>query len=242
MKTILTGLAVAIGLCLSAPTTAATIESIEARIGLGLTPDLQGFPAFFANGFVQGSTSHTDTITFSDGLVEVDYDLTIAAFDAAGAPAGLIVNNQATGVELGVNNSQIDAGESIVVTYNAITPIVIGVPPFPLMVDLGSIEHTLSSIAFAAFTSGTDTYTYSGVGAGVATGDDTSTLTFVPPTEVTGGDSFTITADSGAFRALFISQATSYELLPDPNLVPEPASVGLAALGLAAAAATRFRK
>ena len=220
---------------------AGSIQTIESRVGLGLTPDLQGFPAFFTNGFTQGDTSHTNTISFDDGVVQVDYTLTIEGFDAAGGPAGLIVNNQATGIELGVVNNQIDAGESIKVTYDDISFSVIGAPPFPLMVDPGTYEASLGSIAFAAFGAG-DTYTYAGVGAGSTVGDDTSRLQFVPATTISNGDMFTITADSGSFRALYLSQASQYAQIPDPNLVPEPTTLGLLGLSVACMVATRRKK
>lgn len=238
MKTIIMAafLAAAI-LCSSAQ--AGSIETIETRIGLGLTPDLQGFPAFFTNGFSQGDTSHTNTVTFDDGLVQVDMTLTIEGYDAAGAPAGLIVNNQAAGVELGVVNNQIDTGESIKVTYDDISYSVSGTPPFPYLVDPGTYASSLSTIAFAAFTPGTDTYTYAGVGAGTTSGDDTAALVFVPPTSISNGDMFSITADSGAFRLLYLSQAAQYELRPDPNLVPEPATLGLLGLSLLCITASR---
>lgn len=242
MKTRIFATALVASFLLLSTVRAGSIQNIESRIGLGLTPDLQGFPAFFTNGFTQGDTSHTNTLSFNDSIVKVDYTVTIEGFDSGGSPAGLIVNNQSAGVELGVVNNQIDPGESIKVTYDDISYSVIGVPPFPLMVDPGTYESTLGSIAFAAFSPGTDTYTYAGVGAGSTVGDDTSRLEFVPATTISNGDMFTLTADSGAFRALFLSQASQYELLPDPNLVPEPTTLGLMALGLAAISVTHRKK
>ncbi len=240
MKTIISAAAIVASALLLQTAHAANIQTIPARIGLGLTPDLQGFPPFFTNGFSQGATSHTNTISFDDGLVKVDYTLTIEGFDAAGAPAGLIVNNQATGVELGVVNNQIDAGESIKVTYDDISFSLIDTPPFPFLVDPGTYASSLSSIALAAFTAGTDTYTYSGVGDGGIVGDDTASLTIQTP--ITGGEMFTLTADSGAFRALFLSQSSQYELRPDPNLVPEPATLGLMGVSIVCIAAARRRR
>ncbi len=242
MKTIFTATAMVASALLLPTTQAANIQTLEARVGLGLTPDLQGFPAFFTNGFTQGDTSHTNTLSYDDGLVKVDYTLTVEGFDAGGSPAGLIVNNQAAGVELGVVNSQIDPGESIKVTYDDISFSVIGIPPFPFMVDQGSYESSLSSIALAAFSSGTDTFTYSGLGAGSTVGDDTSSLTFVPPAVISNGDMFTITADSGAFRALFLSQSSQYELIPDPDIIPEPATLGLMGVSIVCIATARRRR
>lgn len=242
MKTLISATAIVASALFFTNAEAASIQTIDSRIGLGLTPDLQGFPAFFTNGFSQGDTSHTNTISFDDGVVQVDYTVTIEGFDSGGSPAGLIVNNQAAGVELGVVNNQIDPGESIKVTFDDISFSVIGVPPFPLMVDPGTFEALLGSIAFAAFTPGTDTYTYAGVGAGSTVGDDTSRLEFVPHATLSNGDMFTLTADSGAFRALYISPSSQYELIPDPNLVPEPATIGLVGLSMACLAATRRRK
>ncbi len=219
-------------LCLATSVQAMTMESIETRIGLGLTPDAQGFPGFFANGFTQGDTSHTDTISFNDGVVQVDLTLTIEAFDAGGAPAGLIVNNSATGVEFGVVNNQIDPGESIKVTYDDISFSTIGAPPMGF-VDPSSFSALLSSIRFAAFDAGTDTYTYSGVGAGSTVGDDTDQLSFLPNYSLSNGDMFTITADSGAFRALYISGSGNYKV------IPEPATIGLLALSTVVLATKR---
>lgn len=213
---------------------AAVMETIESRVSLGTDAvDSQGFPGFFATGgFVQGSTSHTNTISFNDGVVQVDYDMTIEAFDAAGAPAGLNVLAHAAGINLGVTNDEIDPGEVIKVTYNSITFSVLG--PHPQgSVDPSSFQALLGSIRLAAFDSGVDTFTYAGVGAGSVTGDDTQELDFVPSAPVNDGDTFTITGDSGAFRALYISNATTYKV------VPEPTTLAFCVMGLGCVAALR---
>jgi len=231
ITSLLVSFGVALSICTSAG--AATID-IDSRIGLGLTPDNQGFPAFFANGFVQGATSHTNTIAFDDGVVEVEFTLTVEAFAAGGAPAGLFVNNQASGIDGGANNTEIDAGEQLKVTYDNIAFSVIGAPPSGLVVDLSSFQALIGSARLAAFTPGTDTFTYAGVGAGSVTGDDTQTIEFVPNASIGVGDMSTITGDGGSFRALYVSLHGSYE-----TVIPEPATLGLLVISIVGIAASR---
>ena len=212
---------------LLAPASAATM--IEARVNLGTNSANPIGEDFFtaASGFTQGDTSHTNTLTFTDGVVEVDITMTIEGFDAGGAPAGLIVNSQATGVELGVENDQVDPGETVKFTYDAISFNDVGLPPGEIL-DTNVLDLILSTIRFTAFDAGVDTYTYAGVGAGGATGDDTLTLNV--GTSVDANDMFTITADSGAFRILYLSHEAVYAS------IPEPASamlVAFASLGMA---------
>lgn len=235
MKTLMTAATLVTSLCLATIAHANTMESFEARIGLGLTPDNQGFPAFFTGGFTQGDTSHTNTLSFDDTIVQMDITLTIEAFDAGGSPAGLIVNNSATGVELGVVNNQIDPGEAVKFTVDNILFSVIGAHPMG-PVDSSSFEALLSSIRLTAFDDGVDTYTYSGLAAGSVIGDDTDTIGFVPSAPLANGDMFTVTADTGAFRALFLSASGNYKV------VPEPATFGLMGVALLGMATMRRKK
>ena len=209
---------------------AASMESIEARVGFGTSPDAQGFTGFFENGFVQGSPSHTDTVSYSDGTVQVDLNITVEGFDENLAPSGIRTTAAAVGVEgagdTGFESTRLDTGEFITVTFNDINFSVIGVPPSGHAVDPTSFEVLISTIQLAAFDSGLDTFTYTGVGASAVTGDDTNVLTFIPSQEVVDGDSFTILADSGAFRGLFVSLSANYAT------IPEPASLGLMCLAL----------
>ncbi|MEM8944844.1 MAG: PEP-CTERM sorting domain-containing protein [Planctomycetota bacterium] len=217
---------------------AASMESFEARIGLGTSADSQGFAGFFETGFVQGSPSHTDTISFDDGVVKVDFDVTVEGFEESGGPGGLRTTSAAVGVDgsgdTGSETTRIDAGEAIKVTFNDISFSIIGAPPAGMIVDPGSFEALISSIRFAAFDNGTDTYSYSGVGAGSVVGDDTSTLSFVPNQTIATGDMFTITGDSGEFRGLYISMSGNYE-----TVIPEPATLSLVALSLVGIALKR---
>lgn len=191
----------------------ASAAMLEGRIGLG-TQAGDFFEA--GSGFTQGDTSHTNTMSFNDGVVQVDFTLTVEAFDAADNPAGLSVNNQAAGVELGVNNTQIDPGESIKVTYDSIVVTVIGMPGPLEMVDPSTIVTNLSSARLTAFTPVVDTFTYEGVNEAGILGDDTQTIEIDSP--IVDGDMLEITADSGAFRWLFLSHNVMY----DTKAVPEP--------------------
>lgn len=208
----------------------ASAAMIEGRVGLGIQ-----LGDFFepSSGFTEGDTSHTNTMTFTDGIVEVDFTITVEAFDSGGAPAGLTVNTQAAGVQLGVNNTQVDPGESIKFTYDSVDFSVVGPAPGGQTVDPASYSAILSSIRLAAFTDGTDTFTYSGLGAGSITGDDTDTISVLA--EIADGDMFTVTADTGAFRMLFLSHDARY------GLVPEPTSLAVVLVGLAGLAARRRR-
>lgn len=201
---------------------------IEGRIGLG-TQLGDFFDA--ASGFTQGDSSHTNTGSITDGVVQVDFTVTVSAFDAGGAPAGLRVNNQSTGIEFGVNDTQLDPGETIKFTYDSVDFSVVGPAPGGQTVDPSTYSAILSSIRLAAFTDGTDAFTYSGLGAGSITGDDTQTISV--GAEIADGDMFSITADSGAFRVLYLSHNASY------GLVPEPTSLAIAALGFAGLATRR---
>ncbi|TWT97622.1 hypothetical protein Pla108_17740 [Botrimarina colliarenosi] len=202
---------------------AAQGEMIEARITTGIDPG-QFFSA--ASGFVNGASTHTNTISFSDGLVQADFTLTAAAFGPGGVPASLNVANAAGVNTLGVSgNSQVETGESIKFTYDSVTYTIVGVPPAGLTVDPSTFTASVSSIALAAFEVGTDTFTYMGIGSGGATGDDTGVLT-LSPTVITPGDMSTITGDSGSFRVLYLSNSVGYGLRP----VPEPTTAALATL------------
>ena len=188
--------------------------TIPGRIVMGTSDTaVDGFPRFFdsSSDFTQGDTSHTHTVAFDDGVGQVVYNITIEAFNSAG-PAGLNVGTGATGIELGVDNSRIDPGESIVVTYNSITHSQIAPGPGPI--NPLTYDTKLNALHFNSFGAG-DTYTYSGVGAGGATGDDTNEILL--GASIATGDSFTIMADTGAFRLQWISQVTQYELIPEPT-------------------------
>lgn len=203
--------------------TSASAGTIPGRIVLG-TDDAPAdpFPRFFdtASGFIQGSTSFTNSVSFDDGVGKVDYTITIEAFNAAGAPAGLNVGVGAAGVELGVDNSRIDTGESIKVTYDSISHSQIGGPT-----TIASYITTLNAVHFISFGAG-DTFTYSGVGAGGITGDDTFEV--LVGASIATGDTLTVTGDSGAFKMQWLSHVTEYEL------VPEPSTMIFAAFGLVA--------
>ncbi len=203
---------------------------IEARVNLGMNSANPIGEDFFTavSGFTQGDTSHTNTLTFDDGVVEVSLTMTVEGFDAGGAPAGLIVNNQATGIELGVVDGQVDPGETVKFTYDAIAFNDIGLPPGDIL-DTNVLDLILSTIRFTAFDAGVDTYTYAGVGAGGATGDDTLTLNV--GTSVEANDMFTITADSGAFRILYLSHEAVYATIPEPASALLVAFASLAAMG-----------
>ena len=210
----------------------ASAEMLDARIGLGIR--IGDFFEDPGSGFVQGSTSFTNTMTFDDSVVEVDFTLTAEGFDAGGAPAGLFANNQAVGVEGGSRDDKIDAGETIKITFTDIEFTVIGVPGPGLEVDPSTITAFLSSIRLAAFNDGVDTFTYTGVGDANLVGDDTQTIEFVPDLVVDDGDMFSITADSGDFRGLFLSLDVTYGTRPDDNEIPEPTTLALAFIGAAA--------
>lgn len=218
-----------IAAAIAAPAHAAML--IPGRIVMGTsTTAIDGFPRFFATGgFANGNSSHTNTVSFDDGVGKVEYNITVEAFNAAG-PAGLNVGVGATGVELGVDNTRIDAGESIKVTYNSITHSQIDLTPGTI--DPASWLTTLNAIHFNSFDDGTDTYTYTGVGAGGAVGDDSFELALDSP--IDGGDTFTIEGDSGAFKLQWLSHMTEYELG-----IPEPSSFAVAVLGLIGVATSR---
>ncbi len=174
------------------------------------------------------STSFQNTVSFTDGVGKVDYTLTVSAFDVAGQPANLYAGVGASGVEVGVGDTRIDAGESIKVTYDNIAYSQVGGTQ-----PIGNWSTTLNQLHFNAFTAGTSQYTYTGVGAGGATGDDTFELVLGTP--VVAGDSFTVRGDGGDFRFQWISQAATY------SVVPEPTTLALAAFGLIAISAGRRR-
>jgi hypothetical protein len=200
---------------------------IEARVGLG-TQLGDFFDA--SSGFVAGSTSHTNTLCFSDGTAEACFTMTIEGFDSNGAPAALIPNNQAVGIEVGVNDTQIDAGEWVKVTYDAISVTALNPPP-----SIASWTAGLGSIRLAAFDDGVDTFTYSGPGAGTMVGDDTNYIDLDEPI-IMAGDMFTVKADSGRFRMLWISNHADYDV------VPEPLGLGLVCVGLFGLVTTRRRQ
>jgi len=192
------------------------------RIVLGTNDAPTDFPRFFdsASGFIQGSTTFTNSVSFDDGVGKVDYTITIEAFDAAGAPAGLHVGVGATGVELGVDGTRIDPGESIKVTYDTISHSQIGGPT-----AIASFMTTLNAVRFNSFEAG-DTFTYTGVGAGGITGDDTFEV--LVGASIASGDTFTVTGDTGAFGMQWLSHTTEY------TLVPEPSTMIFAVFGLVA--------
>lgn len=225
--------------CLASAAHATTIHHIPARVALGSDATISGFTGFFSNGFVAGSTSHNNVLSFDDGVVQVDFDITVEAFDEAGSPTALRPTPSAVGID-GAGDTvseqtRIDTGESIKVTLNDVNFSVIGAPAVG-SVDPGSFEALMSTIRLAAFDSGVDTYTYAGVGAAAVTGDDTDTIDFVPDQTLVDGDMFTITADSGEFRGLYISLAGEY-----CTVVPEPATISLVALSLLGLTAQRRR-
>jgi len=208
---------------------AADAATIGTRIVMGTGPatnPFDTFPRFFASpSFSQGATSFQNTVSYTDGVAQVDYTLTVSAFDASGNPAGLYAGVGASGVDVGVDDTRIDAGESIVVNYDNIVYSQVGGPS-----PIGNFATELNKLQFNSFTAGTDTYTYAGPGA-PGTGDDTPAYVLNAP--VVAGDSFTVTADSGAFRLQWISQQASY------SWIPEPTTFALAAFGLLAVATRR---
>lgn len=240
MKTLTLVPALLIALSLGSATQALTMEHITARIALGSDADISGFTGFFSNGFVAGSTSHNNVLSFDDGVVQVDFDITVSGIDATGGPAALQPIASAVGIEgggdVGAEITRIDSGEQIKVTLNDVSFSVIGAPPVG-MVDVSSFEALMSTIRLAAFAPGVDTFTYAGVGAGAVVGDDTDTIDFVPDQTLANGDMFTITADTGAFRGLYISMAGEYM-----TIVPEPATLSLVALSLLGLAAQRRKQ
>lgn len=219
--------------CLTSLSQATTIEHIPARIALGSDADISGFTGFFSNGFVAGSTSHNNVLSFDDGVVQVDFDITVEAFDEAGAPTALNPIPSAVGID-GVGDtvsesSRIDAGEKIKVTLNDVNFSIIGAPADGV-VDPSSFEALMSTIRLAAFDSGIDTFTYAGVGAGSVVGDDTNTVSFVPSQTLVDGDMLMVTADTGEFRGLYISMAGEYAVVPEPSTL---CLVALSALAIA---------
>lgn len=237
MKTITRAIVALVAIGMTTSSHAMTMESIEARIGLGTTMDLQGFAGFFENGFTQGDPAHTETLSFDDGVVQVDFNITVEGFDENGAAAGLRTTTAAVGVDgpsdtVG-ESTRIDTDEQIKVTFNSVIFSIIGSPPVGLVVDPSSFEALISSIRFASFTQGTDTYTYAGVGAASVTGDDTEEIEFVPAQAITDGDMFTITGNSGEFRGLYMSLSGNYKS------IPEPATFSLLAISLIGIAASR---
>lgn len=221
-------------LCFTATAEATTLEHIPARVALGSDADISGFTGFFSNGFVAGSTSHNNVLSFDDGVVQVDFDITVEGLDAGGGPAALTPIPTAVGIE-GSGDSvseetRIDAGETIKVTINDVAFSIIGAPANGV-VDPASFEALMSTIRLSAFDSGVDTFTYAGAGAASVVGDDTDTISFVPRAPVVNGAMFTITADTGAFRGLFVSLAGEYTVVPEPATL---SLVGLALIGLAA--------
>lgn len=220
--------------CLTTLSQASTIEHIPARIALGSDADISGFTGFFSNGFVAGSTSHNNVLSFDDGVVQVDFDITVEAFDEAGSPAALNPIPSAVGIDgagdSGAESSRIDAGEKIKVTLNDVSFSEIGAPADGF-VDPSSFEALMSTIRLTAFEDGVDTFTYEGVGAATVVGDDTDTISFVPNYTLADGDMLMITADSGLFRGLYISMAGEYAVVPEPSTL---CLVALSALALAA--------
>lgn len=215
----------------------ASAAAIDARINLGAASGNPIGQDFFtaASGFTQGDTSHTNTLTFDDGVVAMSLTVTAEGFDSGGAPAGLRSNNQSVGVEGGAGNDTVDPGESIKFTLEDYDFNVIGALPPGMTLDPDSLVVELSSIRFAAFDGGTDTYTYSGIGSANVNGDDTNNLTLVPHADVSPGDMFTITGDSGSFRVLFVSFGGNY------GTVPEPTAALIFATGAALIASRRQR-
>ena len=187
---------------------AETVE-LPGRIYLGTEFDgpADEWSAFFTadSGFVMGATSHTNTICVSDGNLEACYEITAEGFDANGSPAALTPNAQAVGVG---DDTRLSPGESIKftldsVSYNVINP------------DVVVMETRLDEIDMAGdFTEGVDMYTYSGVGAPLAT-DDTRKL--IVDASVVGGDMWTITGDADGFRVLYLSVDTTYSVVPEPH-------------------------
>lgn len=214
--------------------TSAFAGNIPGRFVLG-TEDApaDGFPRFFnsASGFTQGDTSLTNTLSYNDGIGQVDFTITIAAFNAAGGPAGLNVGVGSSGVELGVDNLRIDPGETIKVTYDNIAYSQIGPGAGGLPIDFSTFDTVLNAIHLNSFGAG-DTFTYAGIGAGGITGDDTFEV--LVGESISSGDMFSITGDTGAFKMQWVSQESTYELG-----VPEPSSLVLAAFSLAVLATRR---
>lgn len=210
------------------------MHSIEARIGLGTSPDSQGFPGFFA-GF-GGGTSHTNSFTFSDGVVDFKIDMTVEGLDSSDQPANLVVNNLSAGIEIGVGDMLIDSGEKIKITYDNLSFSTTGTPPAMGIVDLSSFGAILSTVRLSAFGAGDD-YAYSGVGSVVDTLQIGNTLQLELNTPIVTGDMLTITATAGGFRALFLSQSGNYN-----TIVPEPATFGLMAISLFSLAAFRRKR
>ena len=238
MKTLKLVPAIIAAVCLGTAVQAASLEHIPARVALGSDANISGFTGFFSNGFVAGSSSHNNVLSFDDGVVQVDFDITVEAFDEAGAPTALRPTPSAVGIDAPGDTvseqTRIDAGEQIKVTVNDVNFAVIGVPPAGMIVDVSSFEALMSTIRLAAFDNGIDTFTYAGIGAGSVVGDDTDTISFVPNQTIVDGDMFTITADSGQFRGLYISMAGEYT-----TIVPEPATLGLIAISVVGLVARR---
>ncbi len=230
-------LALVASLCLISSVQAGTIETIDARTGYGLTPDGAGFPAFFA-GFA-GGTSYTNTTSFTDGVVQMDLDMTVEGFDFNGTPANLVVSNTATGIEVGVDNMRLDTGERVKVTYNSITFSNVGPAPAGMVVDPSSYNAILDTVRLTSYDVGTDQYSYAGVGTvtnAVPIGTTQIDLEIFEP--ISDGDMFNITAVGGAFRLLFSSQQAQYETIP----IPEPATLGLMTLSMVGILASRRRR
>lgn len=240
MKTLTFLSALLIPLCFGGSANATTMEHIPARIALGSGADLSGFTGFFSNGFVDGSTSHTDTLSFDDGVVQVDFQLTVEAFDSDGSPTALNPITTAVGIngagDTVEESTRIDAGEKIKVTVDDVNFSVIGAPPVGF-VDISSFEALMSTIRLSAFDNGVDTFTYAGIGAGSVVGDDTDQIEFVPDQVLVDGDMFMVTADSGLFRGLFISMSGNYK-----TAVPEPATLCLFAMGLVGTLCSRRKR
>ncbi len=191
-----------------------------ARIELG-----GGAGQFFdpASGFVDGvDTTHTNSVSFNDGIVQLDITLTVEAIGATGSAVPINVAASAAGVqEISSNDDRINAEESLVVSYDQIVFSVIGTPTVG-MVDPASLEAQLSTFRLSAFDDGVDSFTYTGIGAPPTVSVDVAarlaTLDFGD--ELQDGDSFIIAGGSNSdFRAQFISNRGSYDIIPEPTVL-----------------------